>query len=372
MSAPQHFVSVSGGKDSTATMCLAVERAERRGMDVRFLFADTGNEHEATIEHVAYLGHALGVQIETVRADFTGKFEARREAMAKDWPHELRRKQHTRPCLARQKADLSYAERAALRQECDCPTKVSPPVPQHLIDRAVAAMQPSGNPFLDMGMLHGRFPGSQTRFCTEELKLEPMERVKSVVRMSGRPIIEWIGTRADESADRAKMPVLERQNCAFRAPTILYRPIHHLSARDVFAIAKRHGLKPNPLYLQGMGRVGCMPCIMCKKDELRQIARRFPDHIDRIERWESIVGAVARHANSALASGERDELLSSFLPTDKVPPDANGKIRASIRRAVEWSRTGRGGRTYDMIAVIDDLVAEEEPARCSSSYGLCE
>lgn len=370
----QHFVSISGGKDSTATACKAKERAERRNMQVRYLFADTGNEHELTLEHVDYLGRALGITIETVRADFTDRFEARRAAMLRDWPKELRRKQHSRACLAHCAEDMAYAERVAFREDCDCPTKVSPAIPLAVVERAVAAMQPTGNPFLDMGMLHGRFPGSQTRFCTAELKLLPMEAVKDVARMGpgGRPIVEWIGTRAAESADRAKMPVIERQNCSFRAPSILYRPIHHLSASDVFAIAKRHGLKPNPLYLQGMGRVGCMPCIMCKKDELREIARRFPEHIDRIEEWESIVGAVARHANSALASGERDELISSFLPTDKVPPDANGKSRASIRRAVEWSRTGRGGRNYDLLAVIDDIEAGDGPAKCTSSYGLCE
>lgn len=37
-----HFVSISGGKDSTATACLALERAQRRPMELRFLFADTG------------------------------------------------------------------------------------------------------------------------------------------------------------------------------------------------------------------------------------------------------------------------------------------------------------------------------------------
>ncbi|MGL9687647.1 MAG: hypothetical protein ACQBVK_02560, partial [Candidatus Phytoplasma sp. TWB_XP] len=83
---------------STATACLAIEQAERRGYTPRFLFADTGNEHDITIEHVAYLADALGITIETVRADFTDRFPARRAAIARDWPHELRRKQHTRAC----------------------------------------------------------------------------------------------------------------------------------------------------------------------------------------------------------------------------------------------------------------------------------
>lgn len=367
----QHFVSISGGKDSAAAACKAKERSERREMSVRYLFSDTGNENQITLDHVGYLGQALGITIETVRADFSARFEARRAAIRRDWCRELRRKQHTRACRSAC-TDLAYAEKALLREECDCPIKVSPALPASMIERAVALMVPSGNPFLDMAMLHGRFPGSQTRFCTEELKLEPMEVVKSAVREAGTPVVEWIGTRANESEARAAMPVLERIFCMWRAPVVLYRPIHHLTAEQVFAVAQRHGLRPNPLYLMGFGRVGCFPCIMCTKEELRLIAMLAPEEIDRLEEWETIVGAVARHAYTALMLGERDELVSSFMPTDKVPTDANGKIRATIRRAVEWSKTSRGGRNYDLLAHLDELVTHTEPSRCRSQYGLCE
>ncbi|MGF7152633.1 phosphoadenosine phosphosulfate reductase domain-containing protein [Novosphingobium gossypii] len=368
---PVHFVSISGGKDSTATMCLAIERAQRRSMNVRFIFADTGNEHPITLAHVDYLADRLGVTIETVRADFTAKFPARREAMRRDWVKELRRKQHSRSCLAACK-DLKYAEKAFIREECECPVKVTPPLPIELVERAIALMQPTGNPFLDMGMLHGRFPGSQTRFCTDELKLQPMAELKEPLRFAGTPTIEWIGERADESEARAAKPALELIRCAIMAPTVLYRPIHQWKAEDTFEIARRHGLKPNPLYQMGMSRVGCMPCIMCKKGELREIARRFPEQIDRIEEWESIVGGVARHAYTSLIRKEREEMISSFLPTDKVPADENGMIRASIRRAVEWSRTGRGGRNFDIFSVIGDASFAEEPSRCQSQYAVCE
>lgn len=367
----QHFVSISGGKDSTATACLAVERAERRGFTPRFLFADTGNENQITLDHVGYLGQALGVEIETVRADFTAKFAARREAIRRDWSRALHRKQHSRACRAAC-YDLAYAEKALVREECDCPIKVSPALPSELIERAIAAMVPSGNPFLDMAMLHGRFPGSQSRFCTDELKLQSMALIRDRVRFDGIPTVEWIGTRADESEARSQMVTVERIYCSVLAPTIHFRPIHKLTAAEVFAIAQRHGIKPNPLYLMGFGRVGCFPCIMCTKEELRLIAQLAPEEIDRLEEWEAIVGAVARHAYTALMLGERDELISSFMPTDKVPLDANGKIRASIRRAVEWSKTTRGGRNYDLLVHLDELLATTAPSQCRSIYGLCE
>ena len=97
MSTVQHFVSISGGKDSTAVACLAVERMNRRGggnLTTRVLFADTGNEHPATTEHVAYLGDKLGIQIETVRANFDHDFTVRRENIRADWSREKRRTEH--------------------------------------------------------------------------------------------------------------------------------------------------------------------------------------------------------------------------------------------------------------------------------------
>lgn len=371
----QHFISISGGKDSTAVACLAVERMQRRdfgNMPPRFLFADTGNEHPLTLEYVSYLGDRLGIQIETVRADFSQKFAARRERMRVDWAKELRRKQHTADCKALCE-DLAYAERAMVRGECDCPVKVSPALPADLIEKAVSLMVPTGNPFLDMGMLHGRFPGSQSRFCTSELKLDPIDAIKNPLRLDGIRVVTWIGERADESAARAKKPAIERRYCSFRAPEVLYRPIHGWKVEEVFALAKRHGLKPNPLYLQGMSRVGCMPCIMCQKGELREIARRFPDQIERIAEWERIAGGVARHAYTHLLQGRTTALTTSFLPTDKLPDPGNGDLRRStIHNAVEWSKSGRGGRQYDLISAIDDVLVQDAPSLCSSKYGLCE
>lgn len=36
-----------------------------------------------------------------------------------------------------------------------------------------------------------------------------------------------------------------------------------------------------------------------------------------------------------------------------------------IWQRVEWSRTSRGGRQFDLLADLDD------PTACASSYGLC-
>lgn len=373
----QHFVSISGGKDSQAVACLMVERAQRRdfgNMPPRFLFADTGNEEQITLDHVAYLSDwlfgQLGQTVETVTAySVPGlidgvAFERKRGVMRTEWPKEKRIKRHSEPCRARRRL-MPAADWLA---KCDCPVVISPAVPDNLIEQAIAALQPTGVAFLDMAMIHGRFPGAKSRFCTDELKLAPMRIIKDQTWAAGINTVEHIGERAQESAARAKKPVLQssKQGGPDRwARAWLYRPILHLLHGDVFSISRRHGLKDNPLYRQGMGRVGCMPCIMVKKAEIRKIAQRFPQHIDRLEQWEAIVGAVSRRTVIGGAS-------ASFMPADKVPGDLADHSRGTIRKVVEWSQTTRGGEHYDMMLAIEQAEADQFGLMCDSEYGLCE
>lgn len=353
----QHFVGVSGGKDSAATYCLAVER----GRPFRAVAADTGNEDDRWLEYVQSIPRYVGgPEVEVVRADFTAQMAERRRNIRGDWSQELRIKRHSRPCREEQERLAGRPGRSVARvaNACDCPISVFPPVADHLIDRAIELLQPSGNPFLDLCMLKGRFPGAKSRFCTEELKLVPMAALKDPLRDAGVSIIEWIGERAQESANRAKKPRMQHWRWTNGVRQLLFRPIHHLKHEDVFAIAKRHGLPPNPLYLEGMTRVGCLPCIMAKKGELRKIAARFPAEIDRLEQWERLVQQVSRRGDA------------TFFPAPMVPGE--GDTRANIRDAVQWSKTSRGGRNYDLLLAADVAEVEEGGWLCDSAYGLCE
>jgi 3'-phosphoadenosine 5'-phosphosulfate sulfotransferase (PAPS reductase)/FAD synthetase len=346
--APLHQINISTGKDSLAAALVAKERADKRAMEMSFVFADTGNEDERVYIHLDYLSRALSHPIKTVRADFTGRFAQRRASLHEEWGKEKRRRKHRADC-GRDGA-------------CECPMVISPPVPAHLIDRAIGLLHPTGSPFLDLCMLKGRFPSRRAQFCTEELKIMPVDDLFRPVLESGRSIIVWLGERAEESPNRARKPQLQRIRM-FRdsnASKVLYRPIHKWTAAQTFEIAKRHGIKPNPLYSMGMSRVGCMPCINCSKNELAQIAKRFPEHIERIAEWERIVAEVSRRGQA------------TFFP---ISTAVNGHAEwddASIHNAVDWSRTSRGGRQYDLMQAISRQEAEQEGLMCESAYGLCE
>ena len=124
---------------------------------------------------------------------------------------------------------------------------------------------------------------------------------------------------------------------------------------QVFGSLAAHDIEPNDLYRLGMNRVGCMPCINAAKGELREIALRWPSHIDRIDDWERIVGQCSKRG------------YSTFM-TDAPPAKDRREIFAdlNIRTRVEWSKTTRGGKQFDLLG------EHEEAQACKSAYGLCE
>ncbi|EXB27787.1 exsB family protein [Acinetobacter baumannii 1437282] len=296
-----NIVSISGGKDSTATLLLAMAWDVE---NLQAVFADTGHEHPATYEYVEYLESTLGIEILKVKADFSFEIQRKREYVKTKW---------------REKG-----------------------VPESTIENALSVLKPTGNPFLDLCLWKSRFPSTRTRFCTSELKVKPIQQLFYPILDDGHMIQSWQGVRADESIERRYLP-----ECNEVVQGLYnYRPILKWSAKDVFQAHFDMGIKPNPLYKQGMGRVGCMPCINCNKDELKEIAKRFPEEIERVAEWERIVALVSKRQSATFFTS-----------------DYRGH---GIHELVEWSKTTHGGRHYDLISLTEDSKA------CSSAYGLCE
>lgn len=314
-----NLVSVSGGKDSTATLLVAIERGIE---NISGVFCDTGNEHQQTYDYIGYLQDATGIQFRTLKQDFTDWWWRRRDCVRDKWPEKL------------------VAKNGFSRDAAD-----------DLIGRVLAFMErgPTGNPFLDLCIIKSRFPSRKAQFCTQFLKTEPATEYALELMADGSTLTSWQGIRAEESPNRAAQPEYEDRGGGYS----IYRPIHKWTVAEVFDIHRKHGIKPNPLYLQGMGRVGCMPCINAAKDEILEISKRFPEHIDRIEEWEKIVGLVSKRSNA------------TFFP---APGDNIGAWdRGNIRAIVQWSKTQHGGRKVDMFRALQD-----ESPMCASAYGLCE
>ncbi len=88
-----HVVSCSTGKDSVATLLLAIERFGTK--NVRGIICDTGNEHRFVWQHRDYLVAATGVRIEMLTANFDAEIAAKRVFISRDV--RTRREYDTQP-----------------------------------------------------------------------------------------------------------------------------------------------------------------------------------------------------------------------------------------------------------------------------------
>jgi 3'-phosphoadenosine 5'-phosphosulfate sulfotransferase (PAPS reductase)/FAD synthetase len=222
---------------------------------------------------------------------------------------------------------------------------------------------------IDLAKKKRRFPASKTRFCTSELKVIPfidwlLDEVKDNVL-----IIQ--GIRKSESLARSKMNEDCRlfkyyvepfkyntkgkpQTHSYRKKDVLnfikkyddsiFRPFFNSSGQDVIDFIYAKGQEPNELYKMGLSRVGCFPCIMATHNEVKQIANRFPERVNEIEKIEN-------------------NLNSTFFTSGKIPKHActNGKF-PNIREVVNYIE--------DKNSTLD--VFEQVPVSCMSYYNQCE
>ena len=195
--------------------------------------------------------------------------------------------------------------------------------------------------FKDLSIKKGRCPSVMARFCTEELKLKPM---KDYIKKYQSNVKMYVGIRADESISRKYL--LEQSYSDFYDCDIV-RPLLKWSAEDCINIILRKGIKVNPLYKKGMKRVGCMPCIMISKPELKNIVKFFPDIKDKIKNLENEVG-------------------KTFFPLKYIPDrfcskiDKNGVIYPECNDIFDYIQSNE-----------NQLNIFDEP-ECLSYYGICE
>jgi 3'-phosphoadenosine 5'-phosphosulfate sulfotransferase (PAPS reductase)/FAD synthetase len=116
----------------------------------------------------------------------------------------------------------------------------------------------------------GMFPSRMIRFCTQELKVFPIRDF--IASLDGDPI-NIVGIRAQESLRRSKMDEWETGG---PLGVDTWRPLIDWLVEDVIEIHQRHNIKPCSLYLRDKlpaSRVGCYPCIMSRKDEIRALTQ---------------------------------------------------------------------------------------------------
>lgn len=175
--------------------------------------------------------------------------------------------------------------------------------------------------FVDMSIKKGRFPSTMARFCTSELKVIPM--IDYILSQDDSFIIIQ-GIRAKESKARAGYDVecsyfkeyfnnevkgLYHKKAVFEwcktHDASVLRPIFHWSAQQVIDYILENNQRPNPLYERGYSRVGCFPCVMCRKREVQLLS---------MDEW-----ARKRLIDAEQRMKDETERGSSFFPPTYIP-----------------------------------------------------
>ena len=124
------------------------------------------------------------------------------------------------------------------------------------------------------------------------------------------------------------------------------------------AIHHRHRVPVNPLYQFGHDRVGCYPCVMGNKDDIRLVADNAPERIAEIRALET-----ATQAERARRNGETPGRYA-FTEATFFRTMVRDRQTMPIDEAVAWARTDRGGRQLPMFPPVPD-------GGCFR-WGLCE
>lgn len=192
--------------------------------------------------------------------------------------------------------------------------------------------------------MKGRVPSAKARFCTEHLKIKPMVTWLATQEVE---VTVYQGIRADESTSRGLLPLREWSSVY---DAWVERPLLRWTAQDCFAVIKKHGLEPNPLYRLGAGRVGCFPCVMVNHSEMKRVSLTLPEVWDRAEVLERA------------AKGR------SFFPPNYIPT------------RFQTGHDPTSGKSYPTVADVRSYLAtanmglfdREAVPTCLSIYNLCE
>lgn len=198
---------VSGGKDSTATLVLAIKELGRD--KVVPVFTDTGFEHPLTYEYLDYLEEKLHIKIHRVR---NNEF--------KDLPS----------LILEQKRFPSTMYRFCT----------------HYLKRVPAARFLADHPEIREVWIGIRAKESRRR----------QKRYGELTKDDTIPYVE-IGSGLPAELRKAIKHVQARF------------PIVNWTEEEVFEFLKENDIKPNPLYQRGHTRVGCFPCLLSGFNEFR-------------------------------------------------------------------------------------------------------
>jgi 3'-phosphoadenosine 5'-phosphosulfate sulfotransferase (PAPS reductase)/FAD synthetase len=165
--------------------------------------------------------------------------------------------------------------------------------------------------FFELCRKYKRLPSGLARFCTSELKTNPINRwIKRYCAEQGfTHVVSCLGLRAEESPLRAKKQALIRGKASTKAVTITeWLPILDYKLADVWTAIEHVGQKPHQVYSKGFSRLSCVFCVFGKLEEHRMASELRPKLFDKVARLERELGKTIRLRQ------EKGVKLPKYLP----------------------------------------------------------
>lgn len=138
------------------------------------------------------------------------------------------------------------------------------------------------------------WPSAKHRQCTSDLKRGPIQReVRRYAKANGfRTIVNCLGLRAQESANRAKRAALRLNTTDSNSVATWYEwlPVHELTTAQVFETIRQAGQEPHHAYKLGNERLSCVFCIMGSRGDLVNGARHHPALLAKYAQLEARTG----------------------------------------------------------------------------------
>jgi 3'-phosphoadenosine 5'-phosphosulfate sulfotransferase (PAPS reductase)/FAD synthetase len=290
----QIVVSVSGGKDSTAT-CLFLYENGYSQSDFLRVFADTGWESLETYEYLD--------EVEKIIGPIT----------------------HVKNILPLDRFDDE--------------------IKNFILEEEERLGRESG--FIRYVFKNYIFPSSLRKYCTRELKLVPIKRFADSLDCDW---INAVGVRREESSRRSTVEEWE-WNEGLNAWT--WRPLYQWTEEDVIDIHHRFGIVPNQLYLNGSNRVGCWPCIYANKADIKLLDQGRLELIDRMERMLGKKGIEQSDPES-----KKHKRIKMRKTAEGHYFNPMFERTGSIMKTYEWSQTSRGGRQFELFDTASPTCAK--------------
>lgn len=190
---------------------------------------------------------------------------------------------------------------------------------------------------LETYRLIGPWSHASQRFCTSELKAQVMGPALAK-RFRGETVIQVVGIRREESANRARAPISAPDNRhappsnAAGTRILMWNPILEATTPEVFALHAAHGIPLHEAYrVFGSTRLSCAYCVLASEHDLKASASCTGNE----PVYRHLVGIEAGSTFSFQPNRWLADVAPHLLTQDLVDRISAGKTAALRRRALE-------------------------------------